>query len=197
MSRISPSGFFVLALTVLAINVHAQVSFAVSSTETITGRVTTGGQPVPVVAIILESFDSPAAKTSLPRAITDDEGKYRLAGVPEGRYVVKPFTPALVVLSGPASDKPGSSMSAGVGLTVRRADGDGESLFQMIDARGHFWIKNLPPGLYEITAEADYVEIPGVTPSPYPAPIKQTVQVQNNAESEVLLVLDLKGRGKP
>jgi carboxypeptidase family protein len=81
-------------------------------------------------------------------------------------------------------------------LKVRRADGDGEELSQMIDARGHFWLKNLPSGLYEITAEADYLEIPGVTPSPYPAPIKQTVTVQNNAESQVLMVLDLKGRGK-
>jgi hypothetical protein len=82
-------------------------------------------------------------------------------------------------------------------LTIRRADGDGEPLFQMIDARGHFWVKNLPAGLYEITAEADYLEVPGVTPSPYPAPIKQTVTVANNAESQVVMVLDLKGRGRP
>jgi len=82
-------------------------------------------------------------------------------------------------------------------LKVRRADGEGEVLRQMIDARGHFWLKNLPPGLYEITAEADYLEIPGVTPSKYPAPIKQTVTIQNNAESQVLMVLDLKGGGQP
>lgn len=79
-------------------------------------------------------------------------------------------------------------------LTVRRADGDGETSSQMIDARGRFWVKNLPAGLYEITAEADYVEIPGVTPSPYPAPIKQTVTIQTKTESQVLLVLDLKAR---
>ncbi|HWP56051.1 MAG TPA: carboxypeptidase regulatory-like domain-containing protein, partial [Pyrinomonadaceae bacterium] len=81
-------------------------------------------------------------------------------------------------------------------LKVRRADGEGEELRQMIDARGHFWLKNLPPGLYEITVEADYLEIPGVTPSKYPAPIKQTVTIQNNAESQVLMVLDLKGGGQ-
>ena len=81
-------------------------------------------------------------------------------------------------------------------LTIRRADGGGEALSQMIDARGQFWVKNLAPGLYEITAEADYVEIPGVTPTPYPAPIKQTVTVENKSESQVTLVLDLKGRAK-
>lgn len=80
-------------------------------------------------------------------------------------------------------------------VTVRRADGEGQGFFQLIDARGQFWVKNLPPGVYEITAEAEYIEIPGVTPSPYPAPIKQTVTVQSNSESQVLLVLDLKGRG--
>ena len=44
----------------------------------------------------------------------------------------------------------------------------------------------------EITAEADYVEIPGVTPTPYPTPIKQTVAVENKSESQILLVLDLR-----
>lgn len=81
-------------------------------------------------------------------------------------------------------------------LKIRRADGGGEVLSQMIDARGQFWVKNLAPGLYEITAEADYVEIPGVTPTPYPAPIKQTVTVDNKSESQIVLVLDLKGRAK-
>ena len=79
-------------------------------------------------------------------------------------------------------------------LLVRRAVGEGQELRQMIDARGHFWVKNLPPGLYEITAAADYLEIPGVTPSKYPAPIKQTVTIQNNFETQVLMVFDLKSR---
>lgn len=81
-------------------------------------------------------------------------------------------------------------------LSIRRADGDGEVSSQMIDARGQFWVKNLAPGLYEITAEADYVEVPGVTPSPYPAPIKQTVTVQNKSESQIVLVLGLRGPAK-
>ena len=118
MSRISPSGFILLALLVLPITAPAQVSSgpAPSSTAVISGRVTAGGQPAPFVAIILEPFDSPT-KTSLPRAITNDEGKYRLTGVPEGRYTVKPVSPAFVVSSGPASDKAGVTMSSGVGLS--------------------------------------------------------------------------------
>lgn len=117
MSRISPSGF--ILLLVLTINAHAQVSSgpASSSTAVISGRVTAGGHPVPVVAVILEPFDPPTAKSPLPRAITDDEGKYRIAGVPEGRYTVKPVAPAFVVASGPESDKAGTSVFAGLGLS--------------------------------------------------------------------------------
>ena len=80
-------------------------------------------------------------------------------------------------------------------LTIRRVDGDGEVRNEMIDARGRFWLTDLAPGVYEITAEADYVEIPGVTPTP-PAPIKQTVSVANKAESQVVLVVELKGKGQ-
>jgi len=129
MSRISRSVLFLPALLVLTINIEAQVSSAVVSPSTgvIGGHVTSGGQPVPVVAIILEPFDPSTAKTPLPRAITNDEGKYRLAGVPEGRYVVKPFAPAFVVANGPDSDKAGTRLSSGLGLagfivTVARGD---------------------------------------------------------------------------
>src|SRR6476659_9514532 len=107
MSRISPCGLVLLALLFLPINLLAQVPASAPPNGVISGRVTSGGQPVPLVAITLEPYGPSIAKSPLPRAITDDEGKYRMAGVPEGRYVVKPFTPALVVTSGPESDKAG------------------------------------------------------------------------------------------
>ena len=86
MSRILPSGFILLALLVLTI-VHAQVSPGAASAPAgvISGRVTKGGKPARLVTIILEPF-GPPTKSPLPTAITDDEGKYRMAGVPEGRY---------------------------------------------------------------------------------------------------------------
>ncbi len=112
MSRISPSGFILLASFFFTINLHAQVS----PSGIISGRVTIGGQPAPVVAIILEPFDGSTPK-SPSRAITNEEGKYRITGVPEGRYVVKPFAPALVVASGPSADRAGLTMSSGVGLS--------------------------------------------------------------------------------
>jgi molybdopterin-binding protein len=118
MSRIIRSNFLLLALLVLTIDVQAQVSSAAKpSTGVISGRVTTGGESAPGVAIILQSFDSHPVKSPLPRTITNEQGNYRLAGVPEGRYVVMPIAPAFVVASGPDSDKAGTGMSSGLGLS--------------------------------------------------------------------------------
>ncbi len=80
-------------------------------------------------------------------------------------------------------------------LEVKRASGE-QVRYEFLDASGLFWVKGLAPGSYELTATADYVEVPGVTPSPYPAPVKQTVTVEDGTESEVSLVLDLGGENK-
>ncbi|MDQ3255646.1 MAG: carboxypeptidase-like regulatory domain-containing protein [Acidobacteriota bacterium] len=75
-------------------------------------------------------------------------------------------------------------------LKVRRDDGE-EILTQILDARGQFWVRGLAPGTYEVTATIDYVEIPGVTPSPHPAPVKQKVSVEKGKESQVVFTVDL------
>ena len=81
-------------------------------------------------------------------------------------------------------------------IKALRADGK-EIYFDLIDAKGYFWIKSLAAGEYEVIAEADYVEVPCVTPSPYPPSVKKKVTVVNGKESEITLVLNLNnGRGK-
>jgi hypothetical protein len=75
-------------------------------------------------------------------------------------------------------------------LEVRRAGGE-QVHFEILDASGLFWVKGLAPGSYEVTATLDYVEIPGVTPSPAPAPVKQVVIVEDGTESRVPLELNL------
>ena len=51
----------------------------------------------------------------------------------------------------------------------------------LVDARGHFLIKNLSPGTYEVTARLDLQAQPN-RPTP---PQKQVVNVTNGSESEV------------
>ena len=58
-----------------------------------------------------------------------------------------------------------------------------------VDVRGHFLIKNLSPGSYEVTVVVRPTKpLPGTRPPP---PQKQTVTVTNSSESEVTFVVDL------
>ena len=72
----------------------------------------------------------------------------------------------------------------------REGERDGTSI--VVDARGHFVIKNLAPGTYEVTVQTGF----GGGAAPYrPAlPQKQLVSVTNGSESEVTFVVDLTPR---
>ena len=61
-----------------------------------------------------------------------------------------------------------------------------------VDARGHFLIRNLSPGTYEVTVQ---VRAAGPSPSNRATPPqKQLVNVTNGSESEVTIVLDVRPR---
>lgn len=119
-------------LTVTAISLTSTASAQVSSkadttTGVISGHVTINGRPAPRIPVFIEPFNSPPTQTRLPKTVTDEEGNYRLRHVPEGRYVVKPLAPSLVVADSPGPEQPGSRISSGRGmegfiLTVTRGD---------------------------------------------------------------------------
>lgn len=56
------------------------------------------------------------------------------------------------------------------------------------DARGHFLLKDLSPGIYEVTLQ---VLSPSIAPQLTGPPQKQSVQVTNDTESQVNFVVDL------
>src|SRR5688500_17357905 len=65
----------------------------------ISGRAMLRDAPAAGISIGLASAGNPAPRHSpLIKAITDESGRYTLAGVPPGRYGVLPFAPAFVVL---------------------------------------------------------------------------------------------------
>jgi hypothetical protein len=77
-----------------------------------------------------------------------------------------------------------------------KREGAREGTGMIVDARGHFLIKNLSPGTYEVTAQLR----PRVQAQPNPPtpPQKQVVNVTNGSESEVNLTFDLRpGQGGP
>jgi len=62
----------------------------------ISGRVTLKEKGVFGVAVALRKFEPPNAYERIPRAITDQDGFYRIANVAPGNYEVSPSVPAFV-----------------------------------------------------------------------------------------------------
>ena len=69
----------------------------------------------------------------------------------------------------------------------REGERDGTGI--VVDARGHFVIKNLAPGTYEVTVQGGFGG-PAAPYRPVP-PQKQLVSVTNGSETEVTFLLDL------
>jgi hypothetical protein len=69
----------------------------------------------------------------------------------------------------------------------REGERDGTGI--VVDARGHFVIKNLAPGTYEVTVQVGFGG-PAARARPVP-PQKQLVSVTNGSESEITFVVDL------
>ena len=68
-----------------------------------------------------------------------------------------------------------------------------------VDARGNFRIANLPPGTYEVIVNLGFLMAspqPQAPPRPRP-PLRQTVTVNDETESEVQFVIDLNPEARP
>jgi protocatechuate 3,4-dioxygenase beta subunit len=68
------------------------------ATGSIAGRITISDKPAAGISVVLlQAEPSPSNQPPIARARTDEQGYYRLTGVPEGRYIVSPLAPAYVV----------------------------------------------------------------------------------------------------
>ncbi len=71
-----------------------------TGTAVISGRVTIGNEPavgVTVIAAYSRTVQAAMAYGSLARAVTDNEGRYRLTGLPVGVLRVEAFSPAYII----------------------------------------------------------------------------------------------------
>ena len=66
------------------------------SAATVAGRVTIKGQPAAGIVVGLRSSESAQFGPTL-KATTDQDGKYRIAEVPQGKYEIAPVAPAFVI----------------------------------------------------------------------------------------------------
>jgi len=68
-------------------------------TASISGKVTLKNKGVGGVVVVAKEADSNGSwQSARNRAITDDEGNYRINNVPTGNYQVYPIAPALVAI---------------------------------------------------------------------------------------------------
>ena len=78
------------------------------------GRVTVGGKPLPraIVMLIPANVPMPTGTPTL-RGTTDEDGRYRITGIPPGTYRFMSHTPALVVEGGDFRASPAVTVSEG------------------------------------------------------------------------------------
>lgn len=62
-----------------------------TATGPVSGTVTIRGKPAVGLAVRLRTNDSGSSSESMLKGITDQEGKYRIGGIPPGTYQVAPI----------------------------------------------------------------------------------------------------------
>jgi protocatechuate 3,4-dioxygenase beta subunit len=84
---------FVLIVSVCA---RAQTTPAKDSTATISGKITIKNKGAPGILVALRKDNETYADAINYRAVTDEDGEYRIVNVAPGSYVVMPVAPAFV-----------------------------------------------------------------------------------------------------
>jgi hypothetical protein len=111
------------SVTIFSPNTLAQESKK-ESTGSVSGKVTMGDKPVPRAVVLLTLSDRAFGPDRTPpaRATTDEEGRYRLTGVPAGNYTLAPSTPQFVVATETSFGQPGKTVTLGEGEEVAGLD---------------------------------------------------------------------------
>ncbi len=108
-SRRTLSALVLLAL--FAANALAQKE----APATVAGRVTDGEKGVAGVAVVVMTAEPSQRFKTIARARTDAEGRYRIASVPPGRYVITPVAPAYILQDSTSSFPPGKPLTLSAG----------------------------------------------------------------------------------
>lgn len=158
------------------------------ATGVITGRVTLGEKGAPNVAVAVIAPEGPRERGSIAKAVTDYEGRYRLTGVPPGRYNVVAIAPAFVgpnegmygdagkavtIIEGETVEKVDFPLVRGGVITGRVTDADGAPVIgERVQlnpvGKQHRWygFYNVNPFMYE-TDDRGVYRLYGISPGKY------------------------------
>ena len=134
-----------LLLLISTLSAHAQPSADKASTSTISGKVTIAGKGVAGVAVGLATETS-FSSTYITRlkALTDDDGNYRIKNVPPGTYQVlvssltyvpSEWRTAITVGKDEAIDNVDISLVRGGVITGKVTEADGRPVMQELGRR--------------------------------------------------------------
>src|SRR5215213_6847355 len=109
------------ALALLLTLCAAQALAQREAPASVAGRVREGERGVAGVNVVVMSADPSQRFKPAGRARTDAEGRYRITGVPPGKYVVTPMAPAYVLLD-VTNFPPGKPLTLSAGDSVEDTD---------------------------------------------------------------------------
>ena len=119
-----PVSAIVLALLLCCACFCQQANSQTAKTDskaTISGKITLKGKPAPGVVVGLR-LSEPAQFDPTFKATTDQDGKYRIAEVPQGKYLIAPVAPALVTAN--ENNSGGQSVIVNEGANIEGIDFD-------------------------------------------------------------------------
>jgi hypothetical protein len=167
-----------------------------TATSTISGKVTVGGKGLQgvVVGLVISDQNRSNPRPTRFRAVTDEDGKYRIIKVPPGTYEVTPASPAYAVADGSRTLMIGKNetvenvniaLERGGVITGKVTDADGQPVIEetvyvfavatsqrlpyfrniRTDDRGIYRAYGIPAGRYTVSAGRDQTSSVGRPPS--------------------------------
>jgi len=140
MRNTKPLLFVLAALYLCPVYCLAQTP-AKDSSASISGRVTVGGKAaagITVVATVSKSFFD---NKTVTKTTTDDDGNYKLSGLPAGRFTVMPLAKSYIVANGSAYKEAGQRVNVAEAETITKIDfplvRGGVITGRITDAEGH------------------------------------------------------------
>lgn len=95
---------------------------AADSTASVSGRVTIDDKGAAGITVVARVTDSPWQNRTVAKAVTDEDGNYRLTRLPAGRFTIMPVAKAYVVGDSGNYKQPGQAVNVAEGESIEKID---------------------------------------------------------------------------
>jgi protocatechuate 3,4-dioxygenase beta subunit len=122
--KTTPKGMpvFVLLSSLFACSICIAQTPASPPTASVSGRVTIGGKAGAGITVVAEITDSPIENRTIAKSATDEEGNYRITGLPSGRFTITPLAKSFIVAAGDTFKQPGQTVNVAENEAITKID---------------------------------------------------------------------------